>query len=199
MQRSLIYQLLARAYRKEPDEEFLVKVASPEVSSVAKVFCPTLDTDAFQITDKVRIEQLAVEFCRLFIGPNPLVPPYESVHRTEPGNSGQFWGDATVKINGIVKTLGLEYAGDFHEMPDHICVEFELMYRLLNLEAECLENNDEVTRATAKSAQNAIFKEHCAIWLPAFCEKVETASNDPFYVALARLTQDFVENERKLF
>ena len=194
-QRSLIYQLLARAYRRESDEEFLAKVAVAEVFSVMKVFSPQLNTAALRITNKARIDQLGVEFCRLFIGPRPLVPPYESVHRIEPGNAGQLWGDATVELKNLVKTFGLAYADDFHEMPDHISVEFELMYRLLNLEVEYLETDDRVNSDAVKSAQRTLFKGHISIWLPAFCNKVETASNDHFYITLARLTRDFMENE----
>ncbi len=193
--RSLIYQLLARTYRRESDEEFLAKIAIAEMFSIMKVFSPQLNTAVFEITNKVRIDQLGVEFCRLFVGPCPLVPPYESVHRIEPGNAGQLWGEATVELKNLVKTFGLVYADDFNEMPDHISVEFELMYRLLNLEAEYMETGGRYNSTTSRSAQKTLFNEHIGIWLPEFCNKVETVSNDHFYIALARLTRDFIKKE----
>lgn len=190
--RGLVYQLLARVYRQEPDQELFTRLGSEEILHILKKISPRLDISAFRAPPPSRIEDLSVEFCRLFIGPGPSVPPYESIHRTEPGNAGKFWGDATVEFKSLVEALGLHYAADFHEMPDHISVEFELMFRLLNAEAEALESGDEETRDNAREAQGVLLNRHVGVWLPRFCDRLEAATHDPFYAAIAVLTRDFM-------
>lgn len=197
LKRSVVYQLLSRMYRFEPDRELFDKLVSDEVIKTLKECSSHINTKNFLIKDKTQLDELSVEFCRLFIGPAPCVPPYESVHSTEPGNAGQFWGDATVEIKSIVETLGLCYSKDFHEMPDHISVEFELMYRLIDAEINALESDNVKESQNARHVQRFLLNKHLLMWLPSFCDKMRAASKDPFFVEIANLTQNFLESEQK--
>lgn len=197
--RRLVYQLLARAYRRELDEEFLERLGAAQVLATAQGFSPRLEIDELRVTGRTRIDGLAVEFCRLFVGPGPRVSPCESIHRAEPGNAGRFWGDATIEVKGLIEALGLRYADDFHEMPDHISVEFELMDRLLGAEAEALESGDAEMRGNARAAQEVFFGRHLGVWTPHFCDRLETATDEPFYAAMAVLTRDFLTHESEIY
>ena len=195
VRRSLVYRLLSRAFREEPDAEFLVAVNADGMNSLLHAISCQLDTTAFRIAGETCLEELAVEFCRLFVGPEVLVAPYESVHRNESGNSGQLWGDSTVEVNNLVESLGLCYSADRFPLPDHISVEFELMCRLLDAEALAHRKADTASVTTAFEIQDVFFNEHIKVWVPSFCERLQATTSSPFYSAMSVLTSDFVSQE----
>ena len=198
-ERICVYQILADIYRREPDKDLFDRLVIPEALVLFKDISNHPDNDILDIAHDIHLEELGIEFCRLFIGPGPHVAPYESVNRTEAGNAGKLWGDATVQMKHMVESLGLSYAEDFHEMPDHLSVEFELMYRLLVEEMAALGADDMVTAGESLRAQNVLFKEHVGTWLQGFCDKLEATTNNRFYTWVARLTRDFMISEGEIY
>lgn len=191
--RAVAYRLLARAFRREPDVVFLADLRSDlcrqvmeRVGGLKENFLSASGVGAFSTPaeDSRRVETLSREFSRLFIGPPPLVPLYESLHRPGPGN-GEYWGEAAVSMKHFVEALGLNYREDRNDMPDHVSVELELMARLLDTEvqANAAENTDAATRA--RHAQALFLCRHLCGWLPRFFDKLKAETREPFYATIA--------------
>ncbi|MFY9141159.1 MAG: molecular chaperone TorD family protein, partial [Thermacetogeniaceae bacterium] len=72
------------------------------------------------------LEELEVEYCRLFVGPGRVeVPPYESVYHGHDSTmqQGLVMGPVTLEVKELYYEAGLQLAADFSDMPDHIAVE----------------------------------------------------------------------------
>jgi len=145
---------------------------------------------AAQLLNQTPIEELLVEYSRLFLGPFKLVaPPYGSVWldraRTVMGNS-------TAQVAAVYQTHGLHLADDFPELPDHIAVELEFLSYLAfqQRQAQTTGNQDQATRLV--TAQLGFINEFLAPWLKPFCQAIIEDGEAPFYMALAACTAAFV-------
>lgn len=147
----------------------------------------------------VFLDVLKREYCRLFVGPEPVISPYESFHREDKKNGGRYWGDVTVEVKKKVEALGLAYADDFTQMPDRISVEFEVMQRLLESEELALNEGHSENRKIAQEAQTAWYHDHLTKWIPDLGQKLEEESQEAFYRDLGKLTHDFLMSEKKFF
>jgi TorA maturation chaperone TorD len=169
-ERSSIYQLLASVYLREPD------------GKLTELFAKA------GLDPKVALDDLAVEYTRLFIGPGKHIAPYESVHR--PGDTGMLWGESTAAVKRFIEASGLKYKSTFTEMPDHIGAEFEFMQKLIALEAE----GDKKSR----QIQKKFFEEHLLRWVPNFCRKVKEEARLDFYKEAAEMTEEFMIKEKEV-
>jgi TorA maturation chaperone TorD len=194
-QRARLYRVLARCYAAEPDETLGVALAEPAMRALMAAFSPSTDTTAFGPLPPAQCEALAVEYTRLFIGPGPAVPPYESVHRSESGNAGRYWGDATVTFNRLIAGLGLQFSDGFHGMPDHIAAECELMALLLEGECEGRERGDAATAEGCADGQVHLLGEHLRHWARPLAARLGAEARTPFFRALATLTDEFFADE----
>ena len=73
-ERALLYRVLARAYLSEPDQEFVETVSSVEIQEGIKRIFPD-----FVFPASNQLEELAEEYCRLFINPGVCGNPRVSV------------------------------------------------------------------------------------------------------------------------
>ncbi len=90
------------------------------------------------------LEDLEVEYCRLFVGPGHVeVPPYESVYHGHDSTmqQGLVMGPVTMEVKELYYEAGLQLAAEFSDMPDHIAVEtLFLAYLEAQLELSADEN-----------------------------------------------------------
>jgi len=145
---------------------------------------------ATQILDKAPVEELLVEYSRLFLGPFKLVaPPYGSVWLDK---TKTVMGDSTAQVAAVYQTHGLQLADDFPELPDHIAVELEFLSYLAfqQRQAQATGNQDEATRLA--TAQLGFINELLTPWLTPFCQAIIEDGEAPFYMALAECTAAFV-------
>ncbi len=143
------------------------------------------------------IEDLAVEYTRLFIGPGGHVAPYASVHLDE--QEGALWGPATVWVRDIIASVGFDYRPGYHDLPDHVSVEFEFMQHLAAQEARAHEDADAAALAECRRIEEKFVGEHLVLWIPRFCGKVAARAESPFYRDMAGLARDFVLSEAEAF
>ena len=144
------------------------------------------------------LENLAVDYAYLFIGPGKHISPHESVHHQKEGvQSGQLWGELTAEVKRIIESSGLEYKSEFTGMPDHISVELEYMQHVVEREAQAWEADDDQTALLCLKNEKQFVDEHLLGWVPDFCEKVIEAAESPFYREMALLTRSFIEFEQK--
>ena len=171
--RSQVYALLAKLFRAEPDGELLARLRDLHTLQALSELGLTLGPGFHDLPVDKLMEDLAIEYTQLFVGPGPHLSPHESVH-TESGEirDGELWGPQTVKVKAFIEAAGLSYADDFHEMPDHVSAEFEFMAKLTAHEAERWQAGDEENALGSLQIQRRFFDEHINQWVPRFCQRI---------------------------
>ncbi len=188
--RSQVYGLLARLFRAEPSGEFLARLRDPETTGFLSELGLSFGPDFHDLPLEELIEDLALEYTQLFLGPGPYLSPHESVHaQWGDGRDGEHWGPQTVKVKAFIEAAGLSYADSFHEMPDHISAEFEFMAKLAAYEAEHWRAGHEEDALGTLRIQRRFFDEHLNQWVPGFCQKVRERRESDFYARAAELAQ----------
>lgn len=193
MERSNLYGFLASVYREEPTRALLRHIKEPGFRAALAEAGVTLGDDLLDRPEDELLEDLAVEFTRLFIGPGPHVPPNSAVHME--GEGGLLWGPSTSRVKRFIEDTGFEYRSDYRELPDHISVELEFMQELTAREAEALGKDDEDTLLALRHTQKEFVTKHMALWVPVFCDKVMQKADLSFFRDMARLTKEFIGSE----
>ncbi len=159
---STALRLFASIFQREADEPLLreIKLRRDELNGV-------LDGDPLAGLEMNRPEEavgeLAVEFCRLFVGPRGHMPPVESVALGE----GRFWGDSTVATLAFYQSSGVAVPDDLRLLPDHVSVELDF---IAMLEA-----------GGRREEAKAFAQEHLLHWLPAVIRHIDKRARLAFY------------------
>lgn len=196
--RANVYRLLADVYREEPSSSFLSKLAEPEISGALGALSLSLNSVLKEAPQNKLVEDLALEYTRLFIGPGSHISPNESMH-TEArfGEPNSLWGEQTVAVKKFMEGAGITIDDSFTGMPDHITAEFEFMQQLLLKEVEAWMNGDHELAANILKIENRFYEEHLSQWVSAFCDKVIKAAGHPFYKQFSEVTKGFIEFEKE--
>jgi TorA maturation chaperone TorD len=194
--RSSIYGLLAAIYRQEVSSDLLQQIKGPQFLGVLTKLGIELNNGFFKTPEKELLEEMAVEYARLFVGPGKHISPHESVHhKRDDGQNGQLWGLSTAEVRNFIESSGLKYESDYKGLPDHISVELEFMQQVTQREETAwIEKDDGIAGQCLKNEKKFI-EEHLARWIPDFCEKVIKEAYLPFYREMAKLTKTFIEFE----
>ncbi len=198
--RGNVYGFLAAVFRAEPTVSMIQEIKGPGFSEALSGLGFTLGEEYYEASDDQLVEDLAIEFTRLFIGPGPHISPYESTNIQGMNKlDATLWGPQTVKVKKFIEAAGLEYDESFTGMPDHISAELEFMQRLTAKEAEAWAKPDEEFAANIVKIEERFLGEHLSQWAPRFCDEVIERSEHPFYRGFAEVTKDFLEFERQNF
>jgi TorA maturation chaperone TorD len=193
--RSDIYGLLATVYGQEITSDLLGQIKTPQFLGALSVLEVEGIDDLMQKPEAELLEDLAVEYTHLFLGPGKHISPHESVHhQREDGQWGKLWGASTVEVKRFIEATGLSYNEEFKGLPDHISVEFEFMQQL-TLREEKAWKEDPGQAQACRQVEKKFIEEHLIRWVPAFCEMVIQEAESPFYHAMAALTRSFIELE----
>jgi TorA maturation chaperone TorD len=197
-QRSTVYGLLAATFRREPTADFIRQIKDPDFQGALSGAGIELGEDFFNKPEDKLVEDMAVEYTRLFLGPGKHISPHESVHHErDDGDWGRLWGKSTVEVKKFIKTAGLEYKSEYHGLPDHISVELEFMQELTKRETQAWKEKDREGAIYCLKIEKKFIEEHLAPWIPVFCEKVIALAELSFYREMAKLTKWFIELETK--
>jgi len=198
MQRSQIYGLLAAVFRQEVTPDLLRQIKNPRFIDVLSALGFEKIDRFLQRPEDDLIEELAVEYARLFLGPGKHISPHESVHhQREDGQWGQLWGKSTVEVKKLIESTCLQYQDSFKGMPDHISVELEFMQQVTQREAEAWETADSAALDACREIEKIFIEDHLVRWIPTFCDMVVREAESPFYREMAALTIKFMEFEKK--
>lgn len=197
-QRSNIYGLLATLYRRAPTRDLLEQIRTPEFLEVLSHWGGDLE-DGFLIRpEEDLLEEMAVEYTRLFLGPGRHISPHESVHHErEDGQWGQLWGASTVEVRKFIEGTGLRYETGYRGLPDHIGVELEFLEALTRREERAWAEDDEEGARRCLDVERRFLDEHLLRWVVTFCDKVIAAAKLSFYRSLASFTKRFIEFDRQ--
>jgi TorA maturation chaperone TorD len=197
-QRSNIYGLLSLIYCAEVSKELLQYIREPEFLSVLSDMGAELEDDFLKGSEDKLIEDLAVEYTKLFLGPGKHISPHESIHHdTGDGDWGQLWGRSTVEIKKFIETAGLEYKPEYTGLPDHISVELEFMQQATKRETQALEEKDSDGLLYCLKMEKMFIEDHLLKWVPIFCDKIISEAELSFYREIAKVTKNFMEFEQK--
>jgi TorA maturation chaperone TorD len=196
-QRSNIYGLLASVYRQEVNADLLHQVKDPQFLGVLSDLGIQLRSDFLQKPEEDMLDDLAVEYAGLFLGPGGHISPHESVHHQRGDGSGLLWGESTAEVKRFIESTGLSYDSEYKGLPDHISVELEFMQQLTLREEQAWKDEDEDGALDCLKTEKKFIEEHLVRWVPAFCDNVIKVAELPFYRKIAALTKNFIEFERQ--
>ncbi|MBL6932177.1 MAG: molecular chaperone TorD family protein [Rhodospirillales bacterium] len=196
--RANVYGLLADVFRDEPSDALLSKLREPEISGALKALNLSLD-DVFECTPQEQlVENLALEYTRIFIGPGSHISPHESMHtEARMGEPNALWGEQTVAVKKFMEGAGVTIADSFSGMPDHITAEFEFMQQLLLTECEAWKNGEKELGLNILKIQKRFYDEHLSQWVANFCNKVIKATEQPYFKQFTEVTKGFIELEKE--
>ena len=182
--RAQTYKVLAECYYP-PDEKLMTLLA--EVSESPSALICQLAKIAGEVTE---LEPLRVDHAKLFVGPYKLLaPPYGSVYL----ENGKLMGNSTAHVKNLYNEEGLDFV--LKETPDHVAVELEFMYVLINKAIAAQDKSDQNEDRCCQQKQRSFLAGHLGQWVPAFAAKVEEAAQTEFYRTLGNITRRFIEED----
>lgn len=204
--RANIYKFLSMIYLREVTREVLDRARSLEFLAAVSELGAEFGRDFIEVPPEKLLEDLAVEYARLFLGPGKHLSPHESVYvgpcgkeaergdlrSAGLGRVGLLRGDATVQVVDQIEEFGFGLPPEYNGLPDHIGVEFELMHRLARSEGQAWEAGAEGQAIDLLRKQFRFLQEHLIRWVPTFCDKVEAFAVHDFYRVIARLTRELL-------
>lgn len=130
-----------------------------------------------ELEEEKAIEQVAVEYTALFIGPGvPKAPPIESFYRS---GKTKLFGDTTVLMRRLLEQYGLESITKYKEPEDHLGLE--LLF-ISFLTAKLKEQDDQEQLANIQEQER--FINRLLQWVPEFTQDVIEFGSVGFYSGL---------------
>lgn len=194
IERQNLYGFLATIFREELTAELLGRIKSEAFRKALDEAGVELDAEFLERPEAELLEELAIEYTLLFLGPGGHISPHESVHVA---GGGGLWGEATVEVKKFIEYAGFAYDEDYHGLPDHISVELDFMADVAGQEAAAWEEGDVEAAANCLEFEDRFMNDHIGKWVFAFCRKVTERAEHPFYRRMARLAADFLEAEKQ--
>ncbi len=207
--RSFVYALLSRAFAEEPDADFLDLYRSehtehelmliedgcsgPIVSAYGHSL-DLLDCAAGSLEEAVCM--LAVEYARIFIGPETLLSsPWESMHVS--GKRVLFQPEV-LAVRSAYREAGYLPASYPRVSDDALALEVDFMNKLASraLDAYQADDREGVRGALTRSA--CFLDEHLGRWACSFASAVNEHYDLCFYGMLAQILASYVGRDRAL-
>ena len=169
-----VYALLGRLWLEEVDLELLGALAEDDLKMAIEKLGGNVPGEINENT----VEELAVDYCQLLIGPGEHVSPVQSVWQNqklqdEPASSMRKYFEC---LPGFEPDLNI---------PDHLGVQLQFMGELFQRAA------DEEDRELVNEIAIEFFDKHLSWTAPFFAAVSEKAQTD-FYRGLANLTANFL-------
>ncbi len=196
-ERSGVYGFLAEVFRAESTPALLRKIREPAFLGKLAAAGVRLGEDFAARPEREFLEELAVEYTRLFLGPGPHVHPYAGVYLS--GEGASLCGPEAVWARDFMEEAGFVIAPAQRDLPDHVGIELEFMHKMTEREAQALDRADLAEAASSQRIQKQFLEQHLGRWLPQFCDKAMERAVHPFYRELAGLAKSFLESELAYF
>ena len=174
-QLAAVYGLLGKLWGQEVDLTTLQALATPPLKDV----WISLGGHVPDESDEATIEELAVDYCQLFIGPGQPVSPVQSVWL-----ENRFEGTAAVSMQTFFDLLP-DYQPP-EKIADHIGNQFDYLAELFARAA-----SDPTPAGYLGLARN--FMQKHMTWTDPFFDQVEARAETDFYGGLARVTRSFLD------
>lgn len=183
--RSGVYHLLAQLWIKELDTDLLNALRLNRLGQAyhdAGGLLPSAPSSSETIDD------LHLDYCRLFVGPQGHCPPVQSVWQ-----EGRFEGTAAGSLGLIVDRLGIDTPFVAALPHDHIGNILALFGSLL----AAVGTGSDAPDTDLRDLSVGLFLEHVA-WIPEFARSISGRCNTDFYRGLMSVTTTFLTQETAL-
>ncbi len=187
------FRLLSACFYEPQKDLFIDENLFGNLTEFLKTVCPDaveFSSDMGKSILNSSEEDLRVEYAKLFKGPFELLAaPYGSVYLDE---GRRVMGDSTMEVIELYEKEGLARSDDFKDLPDHITVEMEFMSFLIYKEIEFLQKSDINAAREFADKQEVFLKNYLRRWVPEFCGKIKTGTDNRFYSCLADCILTFI-------
>lgn len=192
-----LYALAARLFATEVDAELYRKLSSESVEQLCRSAGLVLvEPELHELGVDRAIEELAVEYCRLFIGPRPLCPPFASTTVGEAllGGRSRSRLEEFLDLHGVAVAEGAKLVS-----PDHVALELSVLAHLHDeLEATSqAPAGDTAPSGGPVAAARVFLRDHVLTWMPQFLDEVERHAGRALYRSIAQLTQSLLQEDRE--
>ena len=178
-ERAVVYRLLARLWSSELNHEMIADLSGPLIlRELEEMGLATEDLRAEMI------ENLAVDYCRLFAGPGRL-PATQSAWQHD-----SLHGAAADSMNKYLDFIHIDR--NECRFVDQLGFQLEVMSKIVS--AQDSTEPAELAGDLAKS----FFLEHIA-WAIELCERIEPQATTPFYRSMIETTKHFIQLELEYF
>ncbi len=181
--RAAVYRLLSRLWRSEVDETLLLDLTSGDMRDAFVQAGGQLPND----TSAATIDELAFDYCQLFLGPSSHLPPYQSVW-----TEGQFQGAAIASMTQYIDLLNTDQWAD-ETMLDHLWIELDVMANLLDQRASATDSPEALALSTEITA--TFFRDHLS-WPIQLCTIAAERAQTDFYRSMVEVTSEFLASEQ---
>lgn len=192
-----VFSLLKHTFLKEPAKGFLQELG--EVNIIAEE--NDIDRGLNLIAHSVRVnkdrldeyvENLAVEYARLFIGPkNPLAIPYASFYLSE---TKTVMTDITTEVRKRYLDAGMAVRDLYSAPDDHIGIELEFISYLTEKIIELYENGNRPEASRLFEIRNNFINEHMVNWTLLFVAGLLASTQEDFYRGSAVILRGVIED-----
>ena len=182
--RSGTYRLLARLWLREVDRDLVRELRSPPVGDYFIAAGGILPAGE----DESTIERLAIDYCRLFVGPTGHLPPYQSVWQT-----GQLQGTTAASMKQFAAAAGYDRTGlASGTMLDHLGVQLDVMGHILGHIATWPPNSEDLDQAWELA--NSFLHAHL-LWPADLFDAAQSGAETEFYQSAIELTRALLASE----
>ena len=190
--RGRVYGFLRRVFTHEVDEPLLEWCREQDRAGLWSGLGMDLE-QALDTADGAGLEDLAIDFCQLFITSGAHGVPHESVQGGALDGGDLLFGDAASAVKHLYREAGFELEEEAHLLPDALGVEFEFMERLAQAEAEARRKGDAEELTRLEGLQRRMLDDHLGRWVPGYARRMKADAGTDFYRAMLDLAADFVE------
>ncbi len=190
-----ILELLRFVFWKEPTRELLLDFLNAslieeenDIDRGLNLMNRTVRSHEDQLDSY--LEDLAIEFTRLFLGPaNPVAVPFGSFYLSE---TKRLMTDETIEIRKRYLDAGVA-AKFLHSVPDdHISTELEFLALVAQDTISLSEEGERLEASRKYEIMHDFMVNHLALWAPAFAKSIIEDTNEDFFRGAAITLQGFV-------
>ncbi|MDI6728216.1 MAG: molecular chaperone TorD family protein [Thermodesulfovibrionales bacterium] len=191
-----LYNFLRQLFLKEPTKELITDIAKidmraeidDEINHGLKLMIDAANNNLHML-DKW-IEELALEYARLFIGPkNPPAVPYASFYLSE---SRSLMTDETIDVRKRYLEAGMAVKNLYSIPDDHISIELEFIYYLTQKIIELFEQGQREDASRLFEIRSDFLSKHMALWLPFFADRILDSTQEDFYKGAALILRGVI-------
>ncbi len=139
------------------------------------------------------LEELMIEYSKLFLGPDKLLaPPYGSYYMDDKVTMGE----STREVMDIYEKLELELSDSFKDLPDHIALELNFLAYLTEQQLLLSEEHDsEDSGENVLKWQKYFLENYLVPWYESFVDRIKDNFDSEYYDRLADLLAYFLARE----
>jgi TorA maturation chaperone TorD len=169
-----LYLLVARLLSEEVDAPLYRRLLATQSDALGWI-----EPEVANLPEQLALEQLETEYCRLFIGPDPVCPPFASIVRGE----ALLGGRARTGIEELLASRGLQIDVRARiASPDHVAIVFAVLAELRDLDAV-----------------RACLHDLVLPWVPSWLSRLEHEAERALFRTVSRVAAALLEEDQSCF